>query len=49
VQVAVEEGLDGGIVPVYHFGNTQVGRLTKSIWYTAGIRGGRHYCRADGA
>jgi 2-acylglycerol O-acyltransferase 2 len=25
VRVAVEEGLDGGIVPVYHFGNTQVG------------------------
>ncbi|WIA23473.1 hypothetical protein OEZ85_000218 [Tetradesmus obliquus] len=24
VRVAVEQGLDGGIVPVYHFGNTQV-------------------------
>ena len=24
VRVAVEEGLDGGIVPVYHFGNSQV-------------------------
>ena len=24
VRIAVEEGLDGGIVPVYHFGNTQV-------------------------
>ena len=23
VRVAVEEGLDGGIVPVYHFGNSQ--------------------------
>jgi hypothetical protein len=27
VRVAVEEGLDGGIVPVYHFGNTQVRHL----------------------
>ena len=25
VRVAVEEGLDGGIVPVFHFGNSQVG------------------------
>lgn len=25
VRVAVEEGVDGGIVPVYHFGNSQVG------------------------
>lgn len=24
VRIAVEEGLDGGIVPVYHFGNTKV-------------------------
>jgi len=24
VRIAVEEGLHGGIVPVYHFGNTQV-------------------------
>eukprot|EP00878_Enallax_costatus_P001857 GHUV01002015.1.p1 GENE.GHUV01002015.1~~GHUV01002015.1.p1 ORF type:complete len:329 (+),score=100.81 GHUV01002015.1:293-1279(+) len=24
VRIAVEEGLDGGIIPVYHFGNTQV-------------------------
>ena len=23
VRVAVEEGLDGGVVPVYHFGNSQ--------------------------
>jgi hypothetical protein len=25
VKIAVETGLDGGIIPVYHFGNTQVG------------------------
>ena len=24
VRAAVEEGLDGGIVPVFHFGNSQV-------------------------
>ena len=24
VRVAVEQGLDGGLIPVYHFGNTQV-------------------------
>lgn len=24
VRIAVEEGLDGGIVPVYHYGNTKV-------------------------
>ena len=24
VKVAVEQGLDGGIIPVYHYGNTQV-------------------------
>jgi hypothetical protein len=24
VKVAVEMGVDGGIIPVYHFGNTQV-------------------------
>lgn len=24
VKIAVEQGLDGGIIPVYHFGNTQV-------------------------
>ena len=24
VRIAVEEGIDGGIVPVYHFGNTSV-------------------------
>jgi hypothetical protein len=24
VKIAVETGLDGGIIPVYHFGNTQV-------------------------
>lgn len=27
VKIAVEEGLDGGIIPVYHFGNTQVSHL----------------------
>lgn len=25
VKIAVESGLDGGIIPVYHYGNTQVG------------------------
>jgi 2-acylglycerol O-acyltransferase 2 len=25
VRIAVEQGLEGGIIPVYHFGNTQVG------------------------
>lgn len=25
VKIAVEQGLDGGIIPVYHLGNTQVG------------------------
>jgi hypothetical protein len=24
VKIAVESGLDGGIIPVYHYGNTQV-------------------------
>jgi len=24
VKIAVETGLDGGIVPIYYFGNTQV-------------------------
>lgn len=24
VRVAVQEGVDGGIVPVYHFGNSRV-------------------------
>jgi hypothetical protein len=24
VRIAVEQGLDGGIIPVYHYGNTQV-------------------------
>lgn len=24
VRVAVEEGIDGGLVPVYHFGNTAI-------------------------
>ena len=24
VRVAVESGLDGGLVPIYHFGNTQI-------------------------
>lgn len=28
VKIAVEQGLDGGIIPVYHYGNTQVGRST---------------------
>lgn len=26
VKIAVEQGLDGGIIPVYHLGNTQVRR-----------------------
>lgn len=26
VKIAVEQGLDGGIIPVYHYGNTSVGR-----------------------
>ena len=25
IRVAVEEGLDGGLVPVYHYGNSLVG------------------------
>jgi hypothetical protein len=41
VRVAVEEGLDGGIVPVYHFGNTQVRHCNATagipgIWLCAG-------------
>jgi hypothetical protein len=38
VRVAVEEGLDGGIVPVYHSGNTEVGHQ-----YAVGARGWCQY------
>lgn len=31
VKVAVEQGLDGGIIPVYHYGNTQV--RVSQLWY----------------
>lgn len=34
VKIAVEEGLDGGIIPVYHFGNTQVKHWSLSVSMT---------------
>lgn len=30
VKIAVEQGLDGGIIPVYHFGNTQVRHMGRT-------------------
>lgn len=33
VKIAVETGLDGGIVPIYYFGNTQV-LLAELLWST---------------
>jgi hypothetical protein len=37
VKIAVETGLDGGIIPVYHFGNTQVGRQYVNCWWCCDV------------